>query len=673
MHGAPQVRAQSITEAGLDDSLRDAQELARSLPTDAERCTVVMPSRVASSERTLVSLVSQVDHLPWSLASNVQAYARAEVTPRGDRRRVVELIRFAGGSRATLRQDLAQHARQPLSWDDEPGRCDDPLTCVPIRAQFIDARTVRIQTGDWPYGSDVAGSNCTQLLADVRGAVEVSARRGLGASELGAVERWLSVTETGLSRVERRSYADAAAAERARVKELAGYHDLPALGGVPVQAQVAVAGLTLLQRADVSWDDLRLVVQDRERLDQALAAGDTARIDRDEDVDINDVALVRGHVDARVAAIAREQPGQQQQSLESLRTLLLRARQRSPSDEGLARRLFTLLMVGFDAPGKAQAVAASMIQKGSAQRASWELALRSALAHVNEGELRAQLAHAHHLSAPEAARMATSLVSSVQRGDDYEHAEWAFMMARSLGARAHATRLVAVPALSIGPGLCTRMLAMLASAAGADTEDSAFGVHVLVTGGEFDATATAPEAGLWVQRTDALGAPAVVLAATSWDPAQLQRLAQSLDVKAQAPTVEVWVAFDPLQRPDRRGTLVRLGFQRSERGLVLARVSKNLSHVRWTKLLREVAEPLSRLQGAVFPPDTLTIEGGSEHELSVWAAAAARVDGVTCTVDGSALQCRGALHDNLAAERALRAVVRASLGPEVRIFTSGAD
>ncbi len=667
----PKQAAESSTADLHDASLRDARELARALPRDAERCTVVLPGRVALAERPLLSLVSQVDRLPWALRTQVTAYARAELTPRSDRRRVVELIRFAGGSAAQLRKDLTQHADRKWTWDDEPIQCDDVLTCFAARARFIDARTVRVSTGDWPYEDGSRGGDCLGLLERFPKAIEVSARRGNENPELGNVERWLTKTESGVQRVERRFYADARSAERARLKQVTGYNDLPLMGGVPVQAQFHVEGQTLAQTAHVSWDDLWLVVEDQERLRRMLQGVETPAKVHDDAIEVADAEQVRAHVDARISALEHEEPAGHRESLLSLRELLVRARLVHPLDEGLARRLFSLSMFGLDEPRAALVVAETMIAGGSTQALAWELSLRRALAQVDEIKLRQQLVHAHNVSPAEAAKMASSLARAVRAGQDYERAEWAFLIARTLSQRAHAMRLVSAPALVLSPGLLVRALATLAIAA-AEPAHEAIGIHVLIMGSDLATDTTKRDDSLWIQRTEALGVPALALAATSWDAPQVLALAQAIDQLAPS-TAEIWVGFDPLQHPARPGTLVRLAMHRDEQGFVLDRLSKNVAHANWSGLVRQVAEPLMRLQGAVFPPDALSIEARNAEELSQYSAAVARVDGVTCNPDGLTLECRGTLHDGPAAERALRAIVRSVLAPEVRIFTSGVE
>ncbi len=660
----------------MDASLRDAHELARALPSDAERCTVVLPDRVASAERPLLFLVSQVDRLPWALRTQVTAYARAELTPRSDRRRMVELIRFAGGSNTQIRRDLKQHAERRWTWEDESVQCEGVLTCYAAHARFVDARTVRISTGDWPYEDNSRGGDCGSLLNRVPHAIEVSARRGQDNPELGNVERWITKTRSGVERVERRIYADAGSAERARMRQLTGYHDLPLMAGVPVQSQLEIDGHALVQTARVTWDDLSLVVQDQERLRGMLAGKEKAALAHDDQLEVTDAEGVRAHVDARRAAIEKEAPAQRRESLLSLRTLLARARLAHPLDEGLARRLFALNMLDLSDTRAALQVAEAMIRGGSPQALAWELSLRSALAHVDETKLRQQLIRAHHLPPADAAKMADVLARQVRAGQDYERAEWAFLIARTLSRRAHAgpARLVDAPPLALSPGLLVRTLATLAVAA-AEPAHEAIGIHVLITGEQLpeSTTHTTPrDDSLWVERTESLGRQAIALAATSWDAPQIRALSVAIDTLTPD-VAEIWVGFDPLQHPQKAGTLVRLAVHRTEQGFVLDRVSRNVAHASWPSLVRQVAEPLLRLNGSVFPPDVLSIEARSPEELAQWSAAVARVDGLTCTVDGLILECRGALHDSLAAERALRAIVRASLSPEVRIFTSGAE
>lgn len=669
---APPNRAVATAlRAQGDASLNDARDLARALPKDAERCTVVLPSRVALAERPLLSLVSQVDRLPWALRSQVSAYARAELTPRSDRRRMVELIRFANGSREQIRRDLTQHADRKWTWGQEPVPCNDMLTCFVARAQFVDERTVRITTGDWPYEDGTEGGDCLSLLEREPSAIEVSARRGSENPELGGIERVIVATSAGIERIERRAYGDASSAQRAQLKQLTGYHDLPLMAGVPVSPTWRVEGHTLAQRSRIAWEDLWLVVQDQERLRAMLTGTEPNTSAQDEVVDVQDVERVRAHVDMRMASLSTLDPAQQRETLLSVRDLLQRARVAHAQDEGLARRLFALELFARNEPRAALLVAEAMIKAGSTQAHAWELSRRQASAHLDEASLKPHLMRAHDLSPGDASKMASVLARAVRAGQDYERAEWAFLLARSLAQRAHAVRFAAAPSLSLSPGLLVRSFAALAVAAAEPTQQ-ALGIHVLIFGNDLPEPAPKRSDGLWVQRTEALGTPAIALAATSWDAPQVLALCEAID--ALAPSAgELWVGFDPLHHPGRPGTLVRLSVHRDEQGFVLDRVSKNVSQLDWPGFVRKVAEPLSRLHGSVFPPDALNMEARTAEELAQWSMAAARVEGVSCSTDGLRLACQGTLHDGLAAERTLRAIVRTSLAPEVRIFTSGVE
>jgi len=663
--------AQPVAAANMDPSLSAARELVALLPGDAEQCMAVMPGHVEPALEPLAALVSQVDRVPWALESEVLAYARAELTPHADRRRIVELIRFRGVTLAQVERDLTQHAGRDLGWGPAARACDDVLACPVSRVEAVDAVTLRITTGDWPYESERTSSACLALLDKVPHAVELSERQGAEGRGRGGVQRIITPTRTGLERIERRSYVDTQAAERARVKWLGGYQDQPQVAGVPVQPEYWVDGSVLSQRVQLSWDDLSLVVQDQERLRSALRGNEAPGPLTDDAIEAGDVEIVRAHVDARMVAIETLAPELRRESLLSLRDLLVRARGLHPFDEGLARRLFSLSLFGLNEPGEARHVADAMIARGSAHAKSWELSLRSALARLDVSELTNKLVQAHRLPTPDAHELAALLMRQVRDGVDYERAEWGALMARALAQRGQPVRTENAPALSLSPGSLVRVLALVASAS-PHSEESGVGIHVVLTGSQLRADATSSDASLWIQRTEVHGTPAVALAATSWDAAQVLALARAIDLLAPESS-EILVAFDPLGRPERHGTLAKLTFQREAHGFVLQRVSKNLSRVRWSELVRQVADPLSRLQGSLFPPDALVIEAHSAEELQLWSGAVAPLDGMTCMIDGAALSCQGTLHDLHAAERALRAIARVSLAPEVRLFTSGVD
>lgn len=669
-------RAASATTAtsqapAPDAGLSAARELLSLVPGDAEQCIVIMPSRVEPALRPLAGLVSQVDRVPWALESEVVAYVRAELTPHADRRRIVEVVRFANATPLEMRKDLQRNGGREWSWAMPARGCDDLLPCPVSRVDPVDAHTLRITTGDWPYEDERTKSACLALLERAPEAIELSERLGAEGRGHGSVERVLLPRENGLERIETRSYADAEAAERARVKWLGGYQDQPQVAGVVVEPEYQLQGALLSQRVALRWDDLSLVVQDQERLRRALRGNDREGNVADDEVDPTDVELVRAHVDTRMLAIEALPSTERTKNLGSVRELLLRARASHPFDEGLARRLFALCLFGLHDAKAAREVAENMIARGSAHAAAWELSLRTALAHGDGAALASKLVSAHRIFAADAQTLATLLVRQVREGADYERAEWAALLARSLGQRAQSMRTEAAPALPLSPGSLIRMLALLASASPA-AESGGIGVHVLITGPELRPDATSSDPSLWIQRTELKGTPAVALAATSWDASQVLALSRAVDLIAPDSS-ELWVGFEPLRETQRHGSLVRLAFQRDDRGFVLQRVSKNLSHVRWPELIRHVADPQSRLQGALFPPDALAIEARSAEEMQAWSQAVAPLEGITCMVDGAALTCQGTLHDHQAAERALRAIARVSLAPEVRLFTSGVD
>ncbi len=630
-----------------------------------------------ASYRPLLSLVSQVDELPWALNGNVRAYARAEITPSGDHRRVVEYLSFAAGTQAEIRADVEAHAKRELLWDDEPFACDDVLTCVAVRARFVDARTVRITTGEWPYGGAAQPGACTDLLTRFPGAIEVSARRAFASLvQSRLVERVLSATPRGLERLELRHFRDGRSASRAHVQSLTGHDDGAFVAGVPVSVERRIEGRRLEQSARVTWEDLLLVVEDQQRLQRLMSENQVQGVPP-EQLDVSDVERVLAYVDERLLDAAKVAVSERSSFLSGLVRLLERSAKKHPDDARLSRRHYNIALA-LGQPDKALTVSERMLKQGSSDLPTWELLSRAALSRIDARELAKRLGLAHGLTPSDAARMARELVERVASGADFERAEWALLLGHGLAARGQKAPLASVPELSLGLGTSVRMVAALALAALASREEL-FGVHVLVTGLEPDLSSLEVPEGLWVQPTRALGEAGVVVAATALHEAQQLALSKVLDglVARESATaarpVSVWVGFDPIGGSPRQGILVRLAGEVSEDGFTLRSASKNLAYARWDVILRQVVMPLERMTFNVFPPDELVVDARSEHELSDMMAAAGGEVGIRCSASRLELTCRGPLDDRHAARRALTATIAAVLDDEVKKLASGVE
>jgi hypothetical protein len=663
------VRAQRAPWNRESTFPHDARELAGLLPADADRCVVASPQRLAADQLPVAPLLSQLDGLPWLLNLPVSAYARAELQPSNDRRRVREYLRFVEPGRARIRAELDRVLEPRVSWEASSGACKDELTCVVVEAQFLDDRTVMLSTGEWPYGGTSQARACEWLMAAAPDALEVSARNPELSGRMGEGRGAATVVEVrgqSFVRMVRRVYADEGAADGALKRWLSGTQDVPSLAGVAVEATLSRDGLAVEQSLRGSLEDLWLALEDRERLRRALS-GEDVPVPADADVDVRDPELVKRHVDQTLIALLTLAADERASGLTALDGLLERARREHPSDDGLSRRHFALrLEQRRDACGAAS-VAEERLSTGVHNELSWRLAQRRALAGCDEGRLRAELARVYDLDAQASAQMASELAEQVGLGRDYERAEWGYRTALELSERARRERLVNV-AGRIPLVALPRLLAYLARL---DDDHAAqdLGIHILGMADSEGHPAT-PSRDLWMAETRAPGRPAVVLAAATWDEAQLEAEGRALAARFDKGALEVAVGVDVIGGPQREGTMVRLSGHVEQGALVIERASRSIADARFALLDRFLVRPLEHITGSHFPPDELLIraEDASERELVLMGAQSDRA--MRCDVDGLTVRCRGPLDDNRASARALLRVAKQVLAREARALWS---
>jgi hypothetical protein len=652
----------------------DGEAIARMLPPDSERCSVAQPTQVAPTQRALLSLVSQTEPLPWSLAADVVAYARAERTPSLGPRAVVELVRFARADRASIERALTQALARPLVWQDAdaPQRdgCQGELTCRALQARFVDPRTVQLGQGAW--GEHEAGpSPCLEALRMAPDAIEVSARAALlRGSELRDSRTRLEHAAAsqyglpGVVRITERRYAGPEQAERALHDAWLGHDELATLAGVPASSLGERAGDVLQQRAFVSYEDLQLMMDDRSRASALREqASEPPSIER---VDPGDAEAVRALYDAQLPRLsAHRDPA----ALAALAQLLERARAQRPDDAGLARRHYQLALTLRGDARAAYAIAREARTRKLAEPLTWQLRARAALAQFDEPALRRALVEAHALTAAQALRIARLLTLRVRSGTDYERAEWAQLSALRLGRAAARLRRVRmslhIPLLEL-----PRLLAYLAQS---ELPQRELGLTLRVTA-EHLRPADDDEARRdlpWVEDTPSSAGATVLLAATTGDDAQLHALASALARRSDDGRLELVVAFGAIGAGPHATAL--LAGRREGALLLVEQLSSPLARVDWRRVERLLGAPLRALVGATFPPDELAIEAYDPAEATQIATAAQAAAQVTCSFDGPVVRCRGRLSDVKAARRALLGVTAALLRDEARALWSGTD
>jgi len=669
------VRAPASAPAA---ALGEAGELAAQLPAESRRCVVLQPARVGAEQRALLAPVSQAPALPWTLALPVSAYARGEVEGPFGRRESIELVRFTHGDRARIRAELTRADSRPLVWDDAaPGQsvCGDDLTCAAVGARFVDARTVQLSTPPVLASYEPGGGPCLALLLQAPDAIEVAARNDalLGSAHV-ATESYLygAADAAGppdtLVRVLRHRFQDEAAAAHALERALSGEEDAPSLAFSLVDAQRRQVGEWLELRSNVRFEELALGLADQERLRSALrvdAGGRPAAPLPDE----SDAEAVRAFVDAQLPALAGAASEPQRRA--QLDDLLLRALRVHPDDDGLSKRLFELRL--RQTPAAALELADQALAAPRGEPAYWQLGRRRALLALSAKRYRAELQKSFGLSARAAAQMAEEVATKVERAQDHERAEWAFLTARNLCQRGQ--RGVAMQRVHGAPPLLPlaelpRLLVYLARLSG-ERDQQAFGVHILARGSDAGSADGGPDT--WSEESVACGGRGRVLAAASFEDAPVLQQGGQLARHFPEGELELLVAIDPLGPGAGEGPMLRM------RGRVLAgtfslhEVGRALREVRWPLVERYLLAPLAALRGSLFPPDEWAVEADSS-ELALSMLAGARGEsGASCANDGLVVRCRGSFADPRTAARALRRAAFAVLGRDSRSLWSGAD
>jgi hypothetical protein len=653
-------RANARAQAADGD---DARTLARLLPAPAERCSVSLPTRVSRARRALLAQASYSERLPWSLDLDVLAYARADRSDPSGTRISREYVRFATVDRTRVVAELERALARPIVWDGVPSArepCEGELTCVPVEARFVDARTVELARGAWLHDR-TAESACVGLLIAHPTALEVSLRENtVTGSELRDTTAVLAFSGDGVERTISKRYASEQAAERASSAARRGEDELPSLSGSGTSEPGRRRGDRIEQRVLASFDELELAAHDQQRA-RALAGELDAPRPLGQ-LEPGDSEAVRAAFDRALPTLRRAGPT----GAEAARwlELLARAQAAAPSDDGLARRLYQLqLSVRGDARA-AHAVAERSLHARLGEAAAWELAQRAALAHFDAERLRVELARAHQLPVDQARRMADELASKVAGGHDYERAEWAYLTARGLASAARKLKRSTV-ALRLPLNELARTLALLAQAS---DEHGDLGVHLLALGALVDLPQAQAIEALWSERTIGGGRPGLVLAASTWDDVPLRALGRALALQTSDGPLTLAIGLERIGARTRT-TLVLTG-RRQGAELVVDQLSRSLRGLAWERLARLLVAPLTQLQGALYPPDELTIVAEDGDEAVAVRAAAESEARIVCTTEGLTVRCRGPLADQGAARRALLAVVRRVLARDARSLWS---
>lgn len=646
----------------------DALTLAARLPQSSLRCVVLQPNKLSARLRPLVAPVSQASELPWLLSMELSAYVAAEWEGPADSRELVELLRFVAGSQEQIRHELTRTDRRTLRWQDGVSMvCGDEPGCVEVEARFLGPHTVQLRSRTPASLESSTQRSCRSVLEQQPDVLEIAVR---GGSALGGkrVETLSSLRADGdaLLRVLRHRFQDEASAERAATRTLTGEEEAPTLGGSLVEASTAREGTWLVQRARVSFEELLLAAEDQQRLRQAVAL--VQDFDLGTPPAANDAEAVRRHYDAVLRSRDKlTSPG----TLTALDLLLSEARQLQLDDDGLARRQYQLRLVYLRSPAGALEVAEQALAAGHGELAAWQLARRRALLTHDPKRFRAALQKSFGFPAQVARQMADEVERKVLAQGDYERAEWAFLTARSMCQRVERqgrSTPAAAPRLPLAE--LPRLLTYLARLSPEHEGD--LGVHIVARGAQ--GPSARAEAPTWSEQTTACGEPGHVLAAASFDDAQL--LAQGALLASQFPAgeLELAVGIDPLGGAQpAQGATLRLRGTVEQGMLTVHELSRPLRDVRWPLVDRYLIAPLASLRGGLFPPDEWSFELPSIEQAMLALTAAQTEPSAQCERDGTRVRCRGSFTDARVAARALRRAAGSVLSREARALWSSAE
>ncbi len=654
------------------------------MPNEAARCVVSAPAELPEPIRGLMGLVSQSDRLPWAIQAPLVAYARVEVALPDERKVRVDYLRFGIRDRAAIRAAVNAADERQLNWGEGAPACAGELTCVEVGAAFLDPHTVRLATGPLPedFAFEVGSGRCAHLLAELPDAVEVSAREGPGLfdrRELLGTESALFVRARSVERLIRRHFLSPALSARAARRLATGAEEGALLAGIPVRSSFRVDEAILEQRSEQSLEELWLGVEDRSRLERALAVerkAEEGAIDPEEAFERVAPERVLAHVEQALLKLPQAGAARETE-LHRLARMLARARTAAPQHDALARREFQVRCDLLGDGLRALTLADARIAAG-ADAGYWQLARRRALARFDVPRLATELARAHGMSDREVARAAAELARQVQRGDDYERAEWALLTAHSMLSRARGAKRArprelkgaAAREVRLALELVPRLFAYWARL-GPAGEARDLGIH-LVAFGTRAPQDLPPDARHWAQDTHVKGRDASVFAATTWEDEALNAQGRALARRLDPGPLELLVAIQPLTAPKRGAQLILAGHVEGSE-FVVDELSAALSHVHWDTLARGLLKPLGALHGSVFPPDELVFEALTASELDAARRAAEEVGDLACSTEGLAMRCRGGVGDVRAAARGLLRSARVVLGADANALWSGHD
>ncbi|MCA9617064.1 MAG: tetratricopeptide repeat protein [Sandaracinus sp.] len=658
----------------LDAPGRDtAVRLARRLPPGASSCAVARVAELAERRRQLLRPISSFELFAWDPGSPVLAIAQASrrgVDGRESRRILVHVDDVA-----EARSWLVDGARVSVKWVEEDPCVGDGRECRRWHARSLDPHTIEIGRGAWSghEGGIDTTRRCVDLAARRADALEVAIeRQGLGVvvDDLGTsfgapgVDhvvvtspetlgiRWeedlelpselpLEVLEVLLeTREDSRSSVIALAAHRESRRTGGGVHTW----------------------ARIRWEDMELARDDAERMREARALAERARLPIPVDqVDATDRALIERQVALRRARMEQSGPEAAREQAEALRTLLERAAAVHPDDAELVGLLVRALLELGEGE-EAASWASRMLEASIGDPEHWRQSRRRALAAVGPEALEDALRSDGLARGRDAELAAEVLVAHAAR---YDAAEAAWLASRTfarVGPRPAPVRSLTLPSTSFFETLWTAM----------NVEGLARSLHVVLT---TDApmeprvlgSAEAPIVS-WPEGSRGVRVGASTLTSPDGLHGFGRALTMGLPTDARFELVIAVLPFggDP-RHPD---AVLRARGKVGAGGVELEAVAATPNvGLRWETLERYLGRPFDGLEARLFPPPDLELELEADADVERLLERAEDEDAaLDCRATGLRVRCQ-TTPDRDVARRAWRRVVEPWIGRPDRTTT----
>lgn len=242
-----------------------ATVLASRIPPGASACAVAQPRWVRPEHRPWMRALSTTDAEVWRTDSVVDVYAEAQQRHRLGPGATVRLIQFRGDLDG-LKRELDQSTRFEVRWDALPAECT-PDHCF-VSARRIAPKVVRLDRGLWRNLPAGVEAQCAAMVREHPDDAEVSIR---GAEEMafaGSLVPWVASVarvHAGQRVVRLVQHDTMDSVEAAEVLAASGVDVLQGRVGALGGSERELRGNVVVSTAELTWDDLRLGVGDRQR------------------------------------------------------------------------------------------------------------------------------------------------------------------------------------------------------------------------------------------------------------------------------------------------------------------------------------------------------------------------------------------------------------------------